>query len=343
VIEDRNRLMLFARDSLGLDAGITLQIEPLGGRGSDRTYYRVKWGDSSSAILAHYDASRVENSYYAEISLFLEDIGVPIPHLISHDPTYRLIVMEDLGTADLYTLRSEPWTTRSDLYKAVLDITKRLHSFPTDAFPDNVRLMDGFGRDLYVWEKNYFLDHFVKGVCHIEIGNETVHELDAELDRLVSLLLESPLSLIHRDLQSQNIMVRKNEVFLIDFQGMRKGNPYYDLGSLLFDPYVQFSSEEREELLAHYFRTGGSGDWSSFSNRFFAASSQRLMQALGAYGYLGLEKRLPHYLRHIPAGLSNLMNAAEQSGFLPSLFELCQECQSSIDDHSYLNRLPDNP
>jgi hypothetical protein len=33
---------------------------------------------------------------------------------------------------------------------------------------------------------------------------------------------------------------------------------------------------------------------------------QRLMQALGAYGFLGLVKGRSHFLEHIPAALGNL-------------------------------------
>ena len=64
--------------------------------------------------------------------------------------------------------------------------------------------------------------------------------LEAELAALAGRLGETPLSLVHRDLQSQNVMVVNGEPVLIDFQGLRPGSFFYDLGSLLFDPYVAF-------------------------------------------------------------------------------------------------------
>ena len=71
-------------------------------------------------------------------------------------------------------------------------------------------------------------------------------------------------SLVHRDLQSQNVMIRNGEPFLIDFQGMRFGSLFYDLGSLLCDPYVDFSDRERQELLSFYYGLSQSDlDWVS--------------------------------------------------------------------------------
>jgi aminoglycoside/choline kinase family phosphotransferase len=125
-------------------------------------------------------------------------------------------------------------------------------------------------------------------------------------------------------------MIRDGEPFLIDFQGMRFGNPFYDLGSLLCDPYVIFSEGERDELLFFYYGLSkGDLDQASFRNYFWQASAQRLMQALGAYGFLSLKKGLKAFLDHIPAGLRNLHHAA-QAASLPLLQELSLSCQRAI-------------
>jgi len=133
---------------------------------------------------------------------------------------------------------------------------------------------------------------------------------------------------VHRDLQSQNVMLWQDEPYLIDFQGMRFGSRFYDLGSLLCDPYVTFSPAERGELLLFYYRLSDEElDWKSFQNAFWEASAQRLMQALGAYGFLGLAKGLKNYLTHVPAGLRNLRAAAENAESLPHLLDICTRCQ----------------
>jgi aminoglycoside/choline kinase family phosphotransferase len=99
--------------------------------------------------------------------------------------------------------------------------------------------------------------------------------------------------LVHRDFQSQNLMVKDGKVWLIDFQGLRRGRQEYDLASLIFDPYMNHSASEREQLLEL---------WEDISDErpeptlFHQCAAQRLMQALGAYGNI-LEKRGDEWYR----------------------------------------------
>jgi aminoglycoside/choline kinase family phosphotransferase len=323
----------FAREALGLLESVSIELSLFEGRGSDRTFFRLKWNRKDSAILVHYDPKRAENTYYADIAAFLRDIDVPAPRLIRHDPARCLIVMEDLGDTDLWSLRKTSWETRRALYQKTLTIVHRLHSFPEKDFPSTrVRLMEGFGPDLYRWERNYFSDHFVRDVCGIELEPFFERELEAELSNLAERLAGTMRCLVHRDLQSQNVMIRDGEPFLIDFQGMRFGSPFYDLGSLLCDPYVNLSGSDRDELLSFYYGLlKWDLDWAFFQNTFWEASAQRLMQALGAYGFLGLKKGIKPFLEHIPAGLRNLHRAAAQVASLPRLREFSQSCQRVIE------------
>jgi len=321
----------FAREALALSACVSLEIIPFEGRGSDRAFFRLKWNRKDSAIGLHYDPKRVENTYYADIAIFLREINVQVPRLISHDPAACLILMEDLGDTDLWSIRKTPWETRRALYQKTLTITHRLHSFPEKDFPlSRVRLMQGFGPHLYHWERDYFMGHFVRDVCGIELEPLFERELETELSALAERLVGTRRSIVHRDLQSQNVMIHDGEPFLIDFQGMRFGTPFYDLGSLLSDPYVDFSDNEREELLSFYYgQSKWALDWTTFQNTFWEASAQRLMQALGAYGFLGTHKGLETFLEHIPAGLRHLRYACLQVASLPHLRELSLECQKA--------------
>ena len=323
----------FCRESLGLPESASMELSPLEARGSDRTFFRLKWNRKGSAIAIRYDPKRVENIYYAEIAAFLREIDIPAPRLIRHDPAACLILMEDLGDTDLWSFRKTSWKDRRPLYQKTLTILHRLHSFSEKDFPaGRVMLMEGFGPALYRWERDYFRDHFVRNVCGIELEDSFERELESELSALGERLSGTKRCLVHRDLQSQNVMIRDGEPFLIDFQGMRFGSPFYDLGSLLCDPYLNFSESERDELLSFYYELSKWDlDWATFQNTFWEASTQRLMQALGAYGFLGLKKGFKDFLEHIPAGLRNLQRAAIHGASLPRLLEISQACQKVIE------------
>jgi aminoglycoside/choline kinase family phosphotransferase len=138
--------------------------------------------------------------------------------------------------------------------------------------------------------------------------------------------------LVHRDFQSQNIIIRNAQAHLIDFQGMRPGLAEYDLASLLFDPYVTLSRAECEELLAAYEakrNTALSPVSVQFRETFRLCGIQRLMQALGAYGFLGLVKGNKAFLNHVPAAMTSLRSiVSEQDG----LGELARTINDLVDE-----------
>lgn len=331
---DLNHSMLeFAKHTLGIGESFPVYITPVIGGGSNRSFHRIRYGDDRSAIFMHYDRGYEENTYYAAIAEFLQGIDVSVPRIMAHNTAMGFIVMDDLGEIDMWFYRHEPWQIRRKLYFKILATIHKLHTFPIENLPKGeVCLMEGFSPALYQWERNYFYENFVLAVCRIRLSQSDKQNLENELSALSERLENTKPCLIHRDLQSRNVMIREGEPVLIDFQGMRFGNLCYDLGSLLYDPYVSLNNDERDELLQYYYGLSdrdGIIDWLSFLEMFRDASAQRLMQALGAYGFLGLKRGLPEFLSHIPRGLANLIDAAIQSEKIPLLHNLALKCQDA--------------
>ena len=321
----------FVRTTLGLPAETDITLAPVGRGGSDRDYFRGTVAGRDPFILMRYGRLREENNYYAEIARFLREIGVAVPAVIGHDPERGLLIMEDLGDEDLYALRDAPWDLRRDLYAKTLRLAALLHAFPLERVPAGLRLMPGFGPELYRWERDYFREQCVGKVCGIALTAGEGEALESELAALSRRLMETPSVLVHRDLQSQNVMVRNGEPVLIDFQGMRLGSPFYDLGSLLCDPYVEIREEDRTALLRYYYDlTRPHYDWEEFRELFLSGSAQRLMQALGAYGFLGRERGKPHFLAHIPAALDRLIDITDRLETLPQLNALARRCRVKV-------------
>ena len=144
--------------------------------------------------------------------------------------------------------------------------------------------------------------------------------------KLAITLASLPRQLIHRDFQSQNIILvdrppsklvelQKKSAYFIDFQGMRAGLAPYDLASLLYDPYVSLTPVEREELLTFYQKEMRQHHYSfdyDFKNVFYQCAVQRLMQALGAYGFLSLQGGKRHYLHYVKPALKSLREILSQ-------------------------------
>lgn len=302
--------------------------EPVKKGGSGRRFFRVGLPDGRRAVWCCYDASREENALYAPLARFLRELDFPVPEIWDERETGAgagELLLEDAGEIDLWALREASWSERSAAYRAALRALHRLHHAGWARWrKSDTRLMPEFDAALYRWEREYFLENCLERqiALRLPVAKENLaKELGALAERLCSL----PSQLVHRDCQSQNILWRDGRVVFIDFQGMRVGTGLYDVGSLLWDPYVKFSFEEREEMVDFYWSLGG---WEMSREEFLSAladaAAQRLMQALGAYGFLGLAKKKTTFLAHTRPALENLVAVTDERGALANLHVVAQ-------------------
>jgi N-acetylmuramate 1-kinase len=285
-----------------------IKIVPIEKGGSDRKFYRVRCSAEQSLILVKYNLEREENRHYVEIAQFLETHGIHAPRIYHHDAEEGLIWLEDLGERDLFGYRAESWLVRRAFYDSALDEVRKLHELPESVCVEmHKHLPAEFNAALYLWEQNYFFENCLGRYFKVEPAKvEKLSALPA-FQEIAEKLARLPRVLVHRDFQSQNVLLRNGQAYLIDFQGMRPGLVQYDLASLLYDPYVDLSEAERDELLEHYC---GEKPSAEFMETLRLCAMQRLMQALGAYGFLGLVKEHKHFLQHIPKAMSSLREIA---------------------------------
>jgi N-acetylmuramate 1-kinase len=287
-----------------------VKIWPIEKGGSDRKFYRVRCSSEQSLILVKYNLEREENCHYVEIAQFLETHSIHAPRIYFHDANEGLIWLEDLGERDLFAYRAEPWLVRRAFYDSALDEIRKLHQLPESVCVEMHRHLPAeFNAALYLWEQNYFFENCLGRYFKTELAAiDTLAALPA-LHEIAEKLAALPRVLVHRDFQSQNILIRNGQAYLIDFQGMRPGLAHYDMASLLYDPYVDLSDTEREELLEHYC---GERPGAEFIETLRLCAMQRLMQALGAYGFLGLVKNHKHFLEHVPKAVRSLREVVQK-------------------------------
>lgn len=279
--------------------------------GSGRKFHRLRKPSGETAVLCVYDDSRPENRLYGDIAGVLRDqIGVQVPQVLAADKDAGVLVLEDLGDTDLWSLAQAaefPWAPVASALEQVAGI----HRHGVDAFAAaGVPLMEAFGPNLYQWERQYFQDNALG-------GRKPDRAVTDEMASLAKELMGQPVVTIHRDFQSQNIMVRDGTAWLVDLQGLRHGCMFYDYAALAFDPYLTRTDMDlwRIEIEDHAREVSGwKGSSDEFSHLFHVAATQRLLQACGAYGFLGHKKGRPEYLAHLPQGLRNLTIAASLCG-----------------------------
>ena len=280
----------------------------IGTGGSDRKYFRVK-KNGCSAVLMQCPEGDTDYERHLEYTLFFTKYSLPVPELIEREPDRKRAFFEDIGHLSLYgwlKCRREQ-NELKEMYRKVLDIPVLLHTTATEHIPECPSLQKRiFDYEHLRWETGYFIERFVKGIAHIKISD--VAALDDEFHGLALKVDSFHKTIVHRDFQSQNIMIAKGGIpRLLDYQGARIGPPAYDVVSLLWDPYYRLYDKTREQLLAYYIsRISGSAQWfneKEFGETLLPCRMQRHMQALGAYGFLSSVKGKNYFLKYIPEGL----------------------------------------
>jgi aminoglycoside/choline kinase family phosphotransferase len=294
------------------------EAEQIAGGASDRTYYRVTPSKGKSIIVMHYTDARPDNLKYTAAAATLASLKAPVPKILGENKRSKVVALQDLGNTHLWDHHDSPWKKRSTLYKAAIDAIKVVHKTKEEDLTKEQRdaLEAPFDKALYSWEQDYYFEHFLgrysrRAPSYVRsLRQEPVFaELSEYLDAL-------PRTLVHRDFHSKNIIINRAKPYFIDFQGLRLGRPEYDIASLVYDPYVEFTDTERKELVKYAFKGRKEADWRPI---FVRCAAQRLMQALGAYGKLAGDEDNDPYFQHVPNGLNNLREVLELEPILPRL------------------------
>ncbi len=247
----------------------------------------------------YWTAARADNASFLAAADGLLAAGVYVPRVYARQEYGEgrgACLAEDLGEQSLLALRNAPRDVKLSAYEAALHTMQAFHTVRV-----NWPMQPPFDAELYTWEQAYFAEHL--------LGRHLRHPAAADFARqpacrkVTAWLAGQPRVPVHRDFQSQNIILREGKAYCIDFQGMRSGLGEYDLASLLYDPYMELSGDEREELLKRLSLLPGPAVDPELLQ---ACTLQRLMQALGAYANIGYSQHNSWYLNLIPAALRTL-------------------------------------
>ena len=244
----------------------------------------------------YWTSERKDNASFLPAADGLRRAGVNVPKVYAREDCgggRGACLVQDLGEKSLLSLKGKSTGELLEAYRAALRAVHKFHMVQPDW-----ELQPAFDEALYTWEQDYFAEHLLGRHFH-SVAAKGFSER-AECRAAVKWLAEQERSPVHRDFQSQNIMLVGGDAYLIDFQGMRFGLPEYDLASLLYDPYMDLSEDLRAILLEDALALPGSR---ATPQRVLACALQRLMQALGAFANIGYNQGNPWYLELIPTGI----------------------------------------
>ena len=305
-------------------------IQALAGDGSGRCYVRLTHADGSTVVCA-YGHDLDENRAFLSIAEGLRNADVRVPDVLAVARDGHAYLLQDLGDSTLFrtletsrkTRPSAPFTKEILAhYEQALELllTMQLGAASTVDFATSYPRA-AFDRQSMRWDVDYFK------YCFLKLAHVPFHEarLERDVQTLLQRLEAAPATFfLHRDFQSRNLMLHKGQVWTIDFQGGRRGPLHYDIAALLFDGKAAMPPDVRGQLLTAYvdrLRTHDPALADDVRERFFPFVLLRILQAMGAYGYLGLHQRKPHFVQSIPHAVENLAWLRNQTDVFSALPE----------------------
>lgn len=227
-------------------------IEPIAGAGSGRRYYRIKSEERTSVLQV---SAEVNDDFkrFVEYSKTFREYKLPVPRIYCIDESSCQILQEDLGKRNLLdnvSIGVQSGSLRI-LYPVVIDALIKWQNASQTLFSTHTNIwLHRFDFAALKWETDYFTQNYLmdyKGIKEIPSAVMNFYSLLA-----VSVDAQTKV-LMHRDFQSQNTMVRPNsEIAFVDYQGARRGSMFYDIASLLWDPYVCLPLEMIKDFFGYW-------------------------------------------------------------------------------------------
>lgn len=309
-------LVPFLDRSLGSSA---YKVFSLAGDASNRRYYRVVL-DHQSWVLMRWEPFDPKNYPFISVLNHFAKNGVHVPEIISMSPEEGLVLLEDLG--DL-TLERKFWESQQqeasmDFYKMAVDeIVKIHHPATLDRSDDCTAFKMQFDTEKFLWEMNYGKDNLLSGVLKFPFSEQSNKEISDIFLDICSKLHQEPKRIAHRDYHSRNLMIKLDQMEVIDFQDARLGPIQYDLVSLMRDSYVDMNDSMAKTLINYYLDQSKPYLPKDFSREHFdriyeLQSIQRCFKACGSFASFYHLRQDKRYLKYLSGTLRRVMKAINE-------------------------------
>lgn len=286
------------------------RLQTLPGDASTRRFHRMFLRDGGTRIVMDYGAPFEGETDDVRLTRIFQRAALPVARVIEVLPEAGALVQEDLGdeTLELALARlpSGDRSARDELYRSSVGLAADIAMRGTEALGQSERALGpALDEERFCFEMRFFVEHYLGNY----LGRpDAGAELQDALESLARATASHPRVLCHRDYHSRNIMVRTaGDLAMVDIQDARWGPDTYDLASLLRDAYVDFAEDAVDAAFDLYRRrVSVAVEVAKLRERFDVTSAQRMIKALGTFGYqiavLGRER----YRSAIPRTLERL-------------------------------------
>ena len=301
---------------------------------------------SQEKYVITYNENLLENEAFFYFSEVFENLKLNTPKIFKINEERNLYIQEFLGKETLSEIIAKE--NESENVKYLVQQTLQKLFILQKETQNKIDYTKTFEYEKYdelpVIHDLYYFKNFVADVLELHYHKSSLLKEFKKIAEKIENL--EPKSLMIRDFQARNILVKESQVFFIDYQAAMYGPAMYDMVSFLFQAKANFSEQFKNEMLEYYFSFyENEEEKNQLQESLKYCKLIRFLQVLGAYGFRGLIQRKAHFIASIEQGIKNLVDFAEtetEMNYYPELKNLIiklnsEETQQKIDNLINLN------
>jgi aminoglycoside/choline kinase family phosphotransferase len=271
------------------------------GDASTRRFYRIRMPSGETHVLVDYGLPFEGETDDVRLARIFREANLRVAQIHEVCGPAGCLLVEDLGDTRLETAVGEAtWGTALALLERAVILAAQVAVRGTPVLARSER-RDGptLDAERFRFEMDFFVEHYVGGLRGCDPPPSGLREaLHALADRAAT----SPRHVLcHRDFHSRNLMLRPDDsLAMVDIQDARWGPDSYDLASILRDGYIEIEDAWHDPLVELYCSTLDRPPVEGFRARLDHVAAQRMIKALGTFGYQASVRKDARYLDPIP-------------------------------------------
>jgi aminoglycoside/choline kinase family phosphotransferase len=272
---------------------------------SFREFYRIQ-KNLSSSILVRANKDKYKNLIvYAAVNKLLIDNKIKAPKLLKEYFKSEMMEIEDLGTRSFFDYIKN----KKNKFKEYKNLIKIIFKLQNIKLKNYIKIkeykikINTYNLAALHKESNLFFQWYMKNNSNKKNFNKFKNAIKKELNNLYKKLYFQNRCFVHRDFHISNIVIKKNNIGLIDSQDIIKGNLLYDVASLIDDVRIVLPVHLKSKLFNYYLSETikiKKNQKKLARDDFDILSIQRNLKILGIFVRLYKRDNKSNYLKFLP-------------------------------------------
>ena len=278
-------------------------LKKIKGDASYRKFFRKKFGSSTSIIVFSQKEKYKNLLIYDSINRILNMNNILAPKLYSENFDQNYIEIQDFGDETVYKTLNKKRTDKLKYFKKIIKVLKKIQLIKNRKvrnFNNRLYYIPKYEKKILFDEANLFCEWFINQTLSKDHRKRFQKKFKILVTKIIKRLNLKNNVFVHRDFHVSNLMLKNNQICVIDSQDALVGNRAYDLASLIDDVRFKTSKSLKSKIFDFYLKTEKKIDRSQFKNDFEILSVLRNLKIIGIFTRLAIRDGKKKYLKLIP-------------------------------------------